>query len=131
MDILDNYIDELKSDLFLDRTNLEEKALFVPGIKAKWLSKMVIHKKELKKYEILMNDAKNKLISEYEKNSELVFSRPTIEKMISEHEIIKKIQQNIDTERLAIEFCEKAVTISSSMTYDIKNILEWYKLELT
>ena len=131
MEILDKYIAELEEDLKLDRVQLEEKSMMVPGIKGKWLSKMIRHKRELKNHEVLFEEAKNKLVKELEKNSDIAYSKPTMERIVSDHELIKKIKKSMDTERLAIEFCERALTIVSSMSFDVKNILEGYKLELT
>lgn len=131
MDTIDSYISELENDLRIDRVSLEDKSMSVAGIKGKWLSKMVRHKREYKNYEILMDEAKQKLIKEQEKNSDIAYSRATLEKIIMDHEVIRKIRKNMDAEKLAIEFCERSLSIVSSMTFDIKNIIEWSKLELT
>lgn len=131
MEILDKYIEELKSDLKLERISLDEKTLFVPGIKGKWLSRMYNHKNEFKKYEILFEEGKQRLIKEMEKNSDIAYSKATLEKVILDNETIKKITNNMKDERILIEFCEKCLSVVSSMTYDIKNIIEWSKLELT
>lgn len=131
MEVLDNYILELENDLKLDHTLLEEKSMCVPGIKGKWLSKMIKHKREVKKYETLLEEAKAKLIKEQEKNSEIAYNKPTLEKIVMDHEIVRKIRANIDAEKMAVEFCERSLTIVSSMSFDIKNIIEGYKLELT
>ena len=131
MEIVDKYIIELEEDLKLDSTSLEDKTMKVPGIKGKWLSRLIKHKREVKKCEVLMDEAKTKLIKEYEKNSDVAFSKATLEKIVMDHEVLRKIKNNIDNEKLAIEFCDRSLSIVSSVTYDIKNILEGYKLELT
>ena len=129
--MLDKYIEELEKDLGIERFSLDEKTLMVPGIKGKWLSKMAKHKKEQKNYERLLTDAKAKLFKEYETNSDIAYTKATLDKLILGEDIIVKIYSNINAERSLVEFCEKALSITSSMTYDIKNIIEWSKLELT
>lgn len=118
-------------DLKIERFSLDDKTLRVPAIKGKWLGKLSNHRKSYKNYERLLGEAKSKLIKEYETNSDYSYTKATIEKIILDHDVIKKIKSNIDNERVIVEFCEKSLTIVSSMTYDVKNIIEWSKLELT
>ena len=131
MEVIDTYIVELQEDLKIDNTILEEKTMLVPGIKGKWLGRLIKHKREARKYEVLLEEAKNKLVKEMEKNSEIAYNKATLEKMALDNNIAKKIKANLDAERLAAEFCERSLPIVSSMSFDIKNILEGYKLELT
>jgi hypothetical protein len=131
MEILDKYIIELENDLKIDRVGLEEKSMLVAGIKGKWLSKLVKHKQEHSKYQELLEEAKNKIIKEIEKSSDISYNKPTLEKLALEHEITKKIKKSIENEKLLIEFCDRGLNVVSSMSFDVKNIIEWCKLELT
>lgn len=131
METLDKYILELEDDLKIERVSLEEKTLLVAGIKGKWLAKLSRHKKELISFQELLEEAKIKISKEIEKNSDISYNKATLEKLALDHEIVKKIRKSLDKEKLLIEFCDKALTIVSSMSFDVKNIIEWCKLELT
>jgi hypothetical protein len=131
MEILDKYINELKDDLKIERFSLDDKTLRVPGIKGKWLSRLSKHRVEYRNYQSLMDEAKAKLIKDYESKSNISYTKATLENLILDNDIIKKIRKNVDNEKSVIEFCEKTLSIVSSMTYDVKNIIEWTKLELT
>ena len=56
-------------------------------------------------------------------------SNPTIEKAVIESNSIKDLQIKINEDKLIIEFLEKTEKTFSSLTYDIKNIVEIMKLE--
>jgi hypothetical protein len=131
METLDKYINELENDLKMDRVGLEEKTLLVAGIKGKWLSKLSRHKREMSSFQELLEEAKNKVSKEIEKNSDISYTKTTLDKLALDHETVKKIRKKIEEERLLIEFCDKALTIVSSMSFDVKNVIEWCKLELT
>ena len=131
MEVLDNYIAELQTDLLIERFSLDDKVMKVPGIKGKWLSRLSKHRKDYKNFDRLMGEAKAKLMREYEKNSDISYTKATLEKIILDNDVMVKIKRSLDNERIIIEFCEKSLTIVSSMTYDVKNIIEWSKLELT
>lgn len=129
-ELLDKYIEEFEQDVVLDRVSLEDKTMAVPSLKAKWLARLTRHKKDLKKYETLRDEAIGKIIKQKSKEEDIAFSPQTLEKMAYGDEIVKKITDTINAERSSIEFCDKVLQILSSMTYDIKNIIEWSKLEL-
>jgi len=131
MEKLDKYIEELKTDLSIERFSLDEKTLKVPAIKAKWLARLSSHKREYRKYEKLLSEAKAKLMKEYETKRDISYTKATLEKIILDEDVIIKIQDNINFEKNLIEFCDKALSLAGSMSYDIKNIIEWTKLELT
>ena len=45
--ILDDYIIEIKDDTRVSEINLKEKSLSLPGLKAKWISRLINHKNAL------------------------------------------------------------------------------------
>lgn len=129
-EILEKYIEEFEKDVFIDRLTLEDKTMAVPSLKAKWLARLTRHKKDLKKYETLREEAIGKIVKQKSKEEDIAFTPATLEKMAYGDEIVKKITETINNERSAIEFCDRTLQILASMTYDIKNVIDWSKLEL-
>ena len=61
--------------------------------------------------------------------SPVKLSTYTVDKTSDDSGMIREIQVKINEEKLIIEFLEKTEKIFSSLTYDIKNIIEIMKLE--
>ncbi len=130
-DKLSKYLEELKNDTILDQLNLEEMQLKLPAIKAKYLKYLFTHKEEMVNLEELEKKAIIEISEKIEKEAEVKLSKITIENTAKNHELIRKIIINIKKEHLYIELIEKALNIITSMSYDIKNLLELKKLEIT
>ena len=128
----DKINEELKKDTHIDELNLLEKQLTLPGIKHKWVSRLIDQKR------ILNNLEKKKKITKAAVISSLASEgippgvpKSILDKKIDASEAIQKIDSDISEVLLSIEYLEKIENILRSMTYDIKNIIEINKLETT
>lgn len=131
MEILEQYIIELERDVKVDQFNVRDCQMKLPAFKHKWVGRLMRHKHEVvrlrqKKYQI-----KKAVVSKIQESSTYKVSKPAADKAAETHESIIDIQNNIEELNIVIEFLEKAERILSSMTFDIKNIVEIMKLETT
>ena len=129
MDILDKYIEELKEDLKIDEFSIKDASLKSPGRKHYWTSRLIYHKRNLMKLENEKNTLIKKASQEIQYQSPVRLSNVAIEKTAQSTDVMKDINLKINEEKLIIEFLEKTEKTLSSLTYDIKNIVELIKLE--
>jgi hypothetical protein len=127
--ILEDYSKQIDEELKIDEFNIKEASMKAPARKHYWVSRLIFHKKNLLKLEqdkILTIKTVSKQIME---RSPVNLTQQTVEKTAQNHENIKKFDYQIKEEKNIIEFLEKVEKIYTSITYDIKNIIEVIKLE--
>lgn len=129
MEILEKYIKEIEEDLKIDEFNIKDASLRSPGRKHFWVSRLIYHKRNLLKLEQEKNNLKKKIMQEVQYQSPVKLSQVTVDKTADESELIRTLQKQIEDEKILIEFLEKTEKTFSSLTYDIKNIVEIMKLE--
>ncbi len=129
--VLDNLFDiyqkEIAEDIKVDELSLKDKAMLVPTIKHKWVGRLMNHKMQLKK----LNDTKKKAVKNMISKSPIPLSKTTLEQATSNDENIIKIQESIDKLETIIEYLEKVEKLTSSLTWDCKNLIDLQKLETT
>lgn len=131
MEILEQYIIELEKDVRVDQFNVRDCQMKLPAFKHKWVGRLMRHKHEVVKLKQKKHQIKKAVASKIQESSTYKVSKPIADKAAENHESIIDIQNNIEELAIIIEFLEKAERILSSMTFDIKNIVEIMKLETT
>lgn len=129
MEILEKYIKDIEEDLKIDEFNVKDASMRSPGRKHFWVSRLIHHKRNLLKLEREKQQLKKKIMQEVQYQSPVKLSTVTVDKSADDSEIIRNISSQIEEEKLIIEFLEKTEKTFSSLTYDIKNIVEIMKME--
>lgn len=129
MEILERYIKEIEEDLKIDEFNIKDASLKSPGRKHFWVSRLIKHKQNLLFLENQKNQLFKQLSKELQQQSIVKLSTIVAEKAVLDSQTLKDIQNKVQEEKLIIEFLEKTEKTFSSLTYDIKNIVEIMKLE--
>jgi hypothetical protein len=131
MDIIEQYIIELEKDVKLDQFNIRDCQMRLPAYKHKWVGRLMRHKQEV----VMLNQHKQQLrktvVNKIQQNTTYKVSKPAAEKAAGSHDSIIDISNKIAELNVIIEFLEKSERILSSMTYDIKNLIEIMRLETT
>ena len=126
---LESYIEELKKDTVINELNLKEKSLSLPSLKAKWVSRIILHKNTYNK----LQRNKKKLIKDtlpiIRENLPVKLSDSYIKEKAEDVNTISAITEEIDREEKIIDFLEKVEKIMSSMTFDVGNIIKITQLE--
>jgi hypothetical protein len=130
---IDKYTEELKEDTRVDELNLLQKQLMLPGIKHKWVSRLISAKRLVNSLNKKKKMAFLAVHAGLESQNAIPpgISKTSLEKKIENSDSIQKIVQEIEDTELTIEYLEKVESIFRSMTYDIKNIIDINKLETT
>ena len=129
MNIIEQYISEIEKDLEINEFNIKQSSMKTPARKHFWVSKLIQHKKNLYKLQQEKESLKKEVVSEIIKNSAVRITAPVAEKASIKHPKLIEINQKINDESLIVEFLEKTEKTFSSISFDIKNIIEIMKME--
>ena len=119
----------MDQDLKVDAFNIKEVQLRLPSIKHKWTGRFIRHKLELCNVQRQRELKKKELVSKICEASPVKITEFAAEKTAESGSSLKDMDEKIQELRLVIELLEKSEKTFSSMTYDIKNMIELQKLE--
>ena len=126
---LEEYIKEMGTDVEIDEFNLKETQMKLPGLKHKWVGRLIRHKGDLARAHGRRGNIIKEVAKEVIDTATYQVTLPTAEKAAAKHARVKALDEEIKEHKLIVEFLEKSERIFSSMTFDIKNITEIMKLE--
>jgi hypothetical protein len=129
MEILKKYISEIGSELNIDEMNLKESSMRAPARKHFWVSRLITHKLELNEAKKLKEKTIKALMNKVENDSPIALSKINLEKSIENTDEIKTLNHQIKEHEMIVEYLEKVEKIYSSLTYDIKNMVQMTSLE--
>ncbi len=129
MKIIDQYKKEIETELQVDEFNIKDVSMKTPGRKHFWVCKLIQHKKNLLNLKAQRYNLKKELVKLIQKESPVKVTLPVAEKTAYTHEKMVELQQQIDDQELIIEFLEKTEKTFTSLSFDIKNIIEIMKME--
>ena len=129
--ILDKYIAELTEDVKVDSFNIKEVQMRVPSIKHKWAARYIRCKQEQFKLIKAKENHKKALVDQLQREAVVKINEYNAAKTIEASDLLKEYNIKIEECGLILELLEESKKTLSSMTYDIKNIIEIIKLETT
>lgn len=127
---IETYIKELDQDLQVSAFNIKEVQLRLPSLKHKWAGRCIRHKQELFRLQKSREDKKKALVKELINTSVVKVNELVAERAVESGATIKEIDDNINNLKLVIELLEKSEKTLSSMTWDLKNMIDLQRLEL-
>ncbi|MDD4109987.1 MAG: hypothetical protein PHS54_00375 [Clostridia bacterium] len=127
----DKYKSELEEELDLSDFNMKDVQMRLPGIKHKWVARLIDQKIELSKLKRLKLDAIETVSDKFRKENPVLLSDAALAKQAEKHELVQKILEKINETEILIEYLEKVEKVCSSTSFDIKNLIDIKKLELT
>ena len=122
-----NYQTEIIHDIKVDELSLKEKAMLVPTIKHKWVARMMQHKNQLR----TLNNKKKELVKATSNASPVNLSKAALEQLTQNNPNVAKLNEYIDKLEGIIEYLEKVEKLTSSLTFDCKNVIDLQRLETT
>jgi hypothetical protein len=127
--IIDQYKKDIEKELQVDEFNIKDVSMKSPGRKHFWVCKLIQHKKNLLNLKAERYNLKKELVRLIQKESPVKLTLPVAEKTAYTHEKMIELQHKIDDQELVIEFLEKTEKTYTSLSFDIKNIIEIMKME--
>jgi hypothetical protein len=124
-------LSEIEADTRVDELNLREVQFKLPAIKHKYAGLLIRSKIELNEKRKKYEEAKKSLVKKIKDSSPVKLTLNVLNDAADETPSLKNINEDIRNLLLVIELLEKTEKTLSSMTFDIKNIIEIQKLETT
>jgi len=124
-------LEEIEKDVLIDELNLKEVQFKLPALKHKYVSLLVRTKITLAEKQKELELHRKTVIDQIKEKSQVRLAPNTLTETANEVNSVKKIKEDIIQLELLITLLEKTEKTLSSMTYDIKNIIEIQKLETT
>jgi len=131
MDIFEKYNEEIKEDVKLDQLNLLDKQLMLPALRHKWVSRLMIQKRNRNELEKKKKELKYEVLKTLSKEIPTGIPKTALEAKVESTDTIQKINEDIQECNLLIDYLDKVENIFRSMTYDLKNVIDITKLETT
>ena len=129
--IFDKYRAELEQDLAIDEFRVKETQLKLPSVKHKWVARLIQHKQEKGKLASIRQETIDSVVAEIRNTSPIAISDRTVITKAENTDSIRRIDSKIQECGLMIDYLERVEKICSSVTYDIRNLIELHKLETT
>jgi hypothetical protein len=131
MEILEKYGQEIAEDTAVDEINVKDVAMRLPGIKHKWVARLINHKRQLyrldKEKEVVIEATLKKI----KEKGDIQLSKSAMTAKISTLESVKVLDEKIDEQKSLVDYLEHVESIFRYMTNDIKNVIDIMKMELT
>lgn len=126
----DKYKTELTEELDLSDFNMKDVQMKLPGIKHKWVARLIDQKIELNKLKKLKAEAIETVSQKLRKENVVILSDAALSKQSEKHELVRKIIDKIEETEILIEYLERVEKVCSSTSYDIKNLIDIKRMEL-
>lgn len=131
MDILEKYSQEITEDTAIDELNVKDIAMRLPGLKHKWVARLINHKRQLNRLEKEKEEIIESTLKKIKEKNEIQLSKTAMSSKISTLESVKTINLKIDEQKALVDYLEHVESIFRYMTNDIKNVVEVMKMELS
>ena len=129
--VLDKYLKELAEDVKVDAFNIKEVQMKLPATKHKWAGRYIRCKQELLKLIRERESHKKSLMSLIQKEAVVKLTDFSAAKTVENNKLLQEYDNKIEECELIIQLLDETKKTLSSMTYDVKNIIEIIKLETT
>jgi hypothetical protein len=129
LDLITKYQEELGKDVEINELNMKDAALSSTTVKHKWVGRLIRHKSELKKLEKARDKAVSIVYERLKESGDVSLSNVMLKRQAEQNETVVKIDEQIEDVKLLVEYLEKVEKIVTSVTWDLKNIIDLVKLE--
>lgn len=125
---LEQYSKEITEDLKLNEMVIQQKSFEIPQRKHYWVTKLILETQELNRLE-----RKKKTLEKtaLEKQEPLVqMSIASMKNVIANTKPMQEITQEIEDQKMLVEYLNKVEKIFAYITNDVKNIIEIMQLQV-
>ena len=129
--LFEKYQAEVTEELELSDFNMKDVQMRLPAVKHKWVARLIQQKIELNKYKKLKVEAIEAVIQSLRKEAPVLLSDAALAKKAEKNETIQKIVLKMEECEILIDYLEKVERVCNGTSYDIKNLVDIRKLELS
>lgn len=127
---LKNYQNEVDNDLKINDMTLSDKSFEIPQRKHYWATKLILEKIELSKLEKTKKKLEKEVLARQTNEMPVSLTKTGLKGIVNNTQTMQTINQQIETQKLIVEYLEKVEKIFAFITNDIKNIIEVKQMEL-
>ena len=131
MNTFEKFQEELQNDLEIDDLTLHDVQMKLPAVKHKWVARLIQLKFQREKLEQNKSELLNNIVTQLKEQEVVKLSERSLYTSANKHEEIVNIGNQIKELDLLILYLEKIEKVCSQTTFDVKNIIDIKKLELT
>ena len=129
--LYEKYKTELEDDLDIDDFTLHDKQMKLPGIKHKWVARLIQMKQMRHKLDELRDAAIKKVVEQLREEAIVTLTERSLITKAVDNELVRKIETQTRDCKILIDYLERVEKVLSQTTFDIKNLIEIKKLEIT
>lgn len=129
--LLDQYLLEFGEDVKVDAFNIKDVQMKLPAIKHKWVGRYVRCKQEVIRLSRDREAYKKTLIGKLQKDAPVKLTDYAAGKTIEINSLLREYDEKLEECGMILEFLDESKKTLTSMTWDIRNIVEIIKLETT
>ena len=129
--LLDQYLLEFGEDVKVDAFNIKDVQMRLPAIKHKWVGRYVRCKQEVIKLGRERDTVKKTLIGKLQQDAAVKLTDYVAGKTIEVNSLLREYDEKLEECGLILEFLDESKKTLTSLTWDIRNIVEIMKLETT
>ena len=115
----------------IDDLTLHDVQMKLPAVKHKWVARLIQLKFQREKLEQNKSELLNNIVTQLKEQEVVKLSERSLYTSANKHEEIVNIGNQIKELDLLILYLEKIEKVCSQTTFDVKNIIDIKKLELT
>lgn len=127
---IEMYQKEVVNDLKINDMTLSDKSFEIPQKKHYWVTKLILEKQELMKLERNKKQLEKEVMKMQKDELPVTLSKQSMRGAVYNTQTMQTITQQIDEQKLLVEYLEKVEKIFSFITNDVKNIVEVKQMEL-
>jgi hypothetical protein len=120
---LEKYIKEFEDDVALTMSNVKEKSLMVTSYQSKWIRYYFAEKTLNQK----LKDTKIAFSKKF--GGKIEFSGQMLLETNKVNESLEKLNTELKTSEMCLDFMEKSMAVLDKMNFQIKNVIDLVKLE--
>lgn len=130
-DLLVEYHQKIEGFLKIDELNMKDAQMSLPSVRHYWVGRLMFHKQQIQKLKKAKDKAAKTIKQKLEQDSPVGLSSKTIIESISQHDVIQKIDDEIATNELLVEYLTKVESNFRDAQYGMNNLTKIITLETT
>jgi hypothetical protein len=130
-DLLSEYHQKIEEFLKIDELNMKDAQMALPSVRHYWVGRLMFHKQQIIKFKKAKDKASKALRERLEMESPIGLTPKTISESISRHEIMQKIDEEIITNEILVEYLSKVESNLRDAQYGMNNLTKIITLETT
>jgi len=131
LSLFERYHNDIAEKIKVNEFNMKEVQMDLPNLRHYWVGRLMFHKFEIVKLRKTRKIAAAQISQQTLDNSPVSLTVRAIEDVTNNHDIIRKIDENIAENELLVEYLTKVESNFRNIGFDIKNLIEIVKLETT